>query len=89
MYSTPHQFAQCVVDDPVALQCCLAGKTGRDDQQAEMPAFARARMPGMQGGIVDDFKAKRFEEGEPFAQQRFDVAQVGNAFLNGLMVTLA
>ncbi len=54
-----------------------------------MPAFARARMPGMQGGIVDDFKAKRFEEGEPFAQQRFDVAQVGNAFLNGLMVTLA
>jgi hypothetical protein len=43
----------------------------------------------MQGGIVDDFKAKRFEESEPFAQQRFDVAQDGKTFLNGLMVTRA
>ena len=54
-----------------------------------MPALARAGMTGMQGGIVDDFKAKRFEEGEPFAQQRFDVAQDGKTFLNGLMVTRA
>ena len=54
-----------------------------------MAAFARAGVSGMLGRIVDDFKAKRFEEGEPFAQQRFDVAQDGKTFLNGLMVTRA
>lgn len=68
MYSTPHQFAQGVVDESVALQRRLAGEAGRDDQQTVMAAFARAGVAGMQGGVVHDFKAKRFEEGESFAQ---------------------
>ncbi len=54
-----------------------------------MTSFPRASVAGMQGGIVDDFEAKRFEEGEPFAQQCFNVAQDGKTFLNGLMVTRA
>lgn len=89
MYSTTHQFAQSVVDQPVALQRGFSGKLVRDDQQAVVPASARAGVAGVLGGIVDEFQMKRRKEGEPFPHQRFDVAHAGKAFLNGLIVTLA
>ena len=90
MYSTTHQFAQSVVDEPVTLQCRFAGEMFRNDQQFVMPAAAaRAGVSGMLRRIVDDFQAERGEEGEPFLQQCLDVAHAGKAFLNGLTVTLA
>jgi len=89
MYSTTHQFAQSVVDQPVALQRRFSGELRGDDQQAVVPTPARAGVAGVLGGIVGEFQAERRKEGKLFPHQRFDIAHAGKAFLNGLIVTLA
>ena len=89
MYSTTHQFAQRVVDEPVTLQRRFSGEVRRNDQQAVVPALARAGVPGMLRGIVDQFELEWGKECESFPQQRFDCAHAGKAFLNGLIETSA
>ena len=89
MYSTTHQFAQSVVDEPVALQRGFSGELLRNDQQAVMPTFTRAGVARVLRGIVGYLQAQRGEESESFTQQRFDVIHAGKTFLNGLMVTFA
>ncbi len=96
---TTHQFAKGVVDKSVADQGRFSGKFCRDDEQAVVTAAASGPiMPGVFRRIVNQFKAKRIEFREPFAQNRFEIAEsfarlrlvhAGKAFLNGLTVTLA
>lgn len=96
---TTHQFAQGVVDEPVAGQRRLAGELCRDNKQAVMTAAApRTGMTGMQRGVVNQFEAQGSESGQPFAHNGFEiasrvlrrnVAHAGKAFLKGLTLTRA
>lgn len=91
MYSTTHQIAQRVVDDPVPLHRGFPGKMRRDDEQSIMPAAARAGVSRVLRGIIFKLKPYRGKKSQLFPDQRFDVygAHAGNTFLNGLIVTLA
>lgn len=89
MYSTTHQFAQCVVDQSVPLQRGFSGELRRNNHQAIVSAPAGAGVAGMLLGFVDKFQSQRGKECQSFVQQGFDFCHAGNAFLNGLMVTVA
>ncbi len=77
----------------------LAGKSGRNDQQAIVfAATAGACVAGVPGRVIDQFQTDRRQNCEPLLNDRDDVSSIGggwrfshagSAFLNGLTITLA
>ena len=67
MDSTTHQFAEGVMDEPVACQRRFSAKTFGDDEQAVVAATACTGVAGVLGRVVNQFQVKRLKLVESFA----------------------
>ena len=92
MNRAAHQIASSIIDQPMAGERIFSRKNRCNDVKDVVPAtFPGAGMTGVKVRFVLDGDRYRLQDCQPLAQlvDGCRAHQAGNAFLNGLTVTLA